>query len=324
MFDIYRKMDNIVPKLTTKQGAVAMTEKNDLNDMMVFLAVVENGGFTLAAERLHIPKANVSRKVSRLEQQLGVVLLERTTRSQHLTEAGKIYLSHCRRIHEELDLATASISDILGSLRGQLRIGASVTIGQQIIRPALGQFMLDYPDIKMQLNLVNRRIDLIEEGFDMLIRVGQLADSRLIGKKLARARRKIYAAPNYLKRCSKLESPDDLQHCDFLLMSSVHSDGKLLLETVEQRRQLSLTPRLVVDDYAILRQAVVEGVGIAILPEYMCQEEVKSGQLVNILPPWGMSDVDIYALYPKHRVNIPKVRAFLDYIIEVFAKRLDY
>ena len=300
-----------------------MTVKVDLNDMMVFLAVVESGGFTSAAERLHIPKANVSRKVSRLEQQLGIILLERTTRAQHLTEAGKSYLNHCRRIHEELDLATAGIYEVLHSLRGQLRIGASVTIGQQIIQPALGRFMLKYPDINMQLNLVNRRIDLIEEGFDMLIRVGQLADSRLIGRKLGRARRKIYASPDFLMRCAQIGSPDDLQRCDFLLMSSVHSDGKLLLETATQTRQLSLTPRLVVDDYAILRQAVVDGVGVAILPEYMCQQEVKSAQLVNILPQWGMSDVDVYALYPKHRVNIPKVGAFMDYMIEVFAERLD-
>lgn len=144
--------------------------EHDLNDMMVFLAVVETGSFTLAADRLAIPKANVSRKVSRLEQKLNVTLLERSTRSQHLTEAGSRYLMHCKRIHEEIELATASVSEILHSLKGTLKIGASVASGQQILRPALAQFMHLYPELQVQLNLVNRRVDFIAEGFDVVIR----------------------------------------------------------------------------------------------------------------------------------------------------------
>ncbi len=297
---------------------------NDLNDMMVFLAVVEAGSFTLAAERIGMPKANVSRKVSRLEKQLGVTLLERSTRKQHLTEAGQRYLSHCKRIHEEVDLAEASVSEVLNSLSGPIRIGASVTIGQQILRLALSQFMHDYGDIQVQLNLVNRRVDLIEEGFDLLIRVGQLEDSRLICKRLGSAKRRIYASPGYVKRHGAIDSVAMLCHCNFLLMSSVHSDGKCLLQAGDEQRELSITPHLLVDDFSILYNAVLDGVGVAILPDYMCEEGINNGELINILPEWGMADIDIYALYPQHRANIPKVAAFLDFIVDLFKQRLHH
>ncbi|NRB39997.1 MAG: LysR family transcriptional regulator [Pseudomonadales bacterium] len=290
--------------------------------MMVFLAVVETGSFTQAAERLGIPKANVSRKVSRLEQQLGVTLLERSTRQQHLTEAGRRYLSHCKSIQSEVDQAEAAVSELLHSLSGPLRIGASVTIGQQIIKPALSQFMSDYGDIQLQLNLVNRRVDLIEEGFDVLIRVGQLEDSRLIAKRLGTAKRRIYVSPAYLKDHGEILDVDALCDCIFLLMGNIHSDGKFQLQSGSERRDLNIRPHLLVDDFSILYQTVLDGVGVAILPDYMCHDAIQSGALINILPEWGLPDVDIYALYPQHRANIPKVAAFLDFIANVFSRRL--
>ncbi|OUS24310.1 LysR family transcriptional regulator [Gammaproteobacteria bacterium 45_16_T64] len=294
--------------------------------MMVFLAVNEAGSFTLAAERLGIPKANVSRKVSRLEQQLGVVLLERSTRRQRLTEAGQRYLAHCKRIHQEVDLAEASVSELLHNLTGQLHIGASVAIGQLILRPALSQFMQRYPDIQLRCHLTNQRLDLIEEGYDILIRVGELQDSRLIGKHLGSAKRGVYASPAYLKQHSiswgEISDIDDLQHCHFLLMSKVHGDGRISLRSGDDEREFRVTPRLLVDDFSLVQQAVLESSGVAILPDYMCNDAVARGELVNVLPEWGMQDSDFYALYPRHRTNIPKVRAFLDFIIELFAERL--
>ena len=184
--------------------------EHDLNDMMVFLAVVETGSFTLAADRLAIPKANVSRKVSRLEQQLSVTLLERSTRSQHLTEAGKRYLLHCKRVHEELDLATASVSELLHTYKGELKIGASIATGQIILKSALAKFMKQYPELNVQLNLVNRRVDFIEEGFDVVIRIGQLHDSTLIAKKLGTITRSLFASPTYLAQNGKPETVEQL------------------------------------------------------------------------------------------------------------------
>jgi LysR family transcriptional regulator AphB len=290
--------------------------------MMLFIAVIDAGSFTLAADRVNIPNANLSRKISRLEKQLGVTLLERTTRSQHITEAGKNYLAHCRRIHQEIDLAEASIAQILGKVEGGLRVGASVGIGHEILKPELGHFMHQHPNINVQLSLTNRRVDLIEEGFDMVIRIGKLEDSRLIAKRLGTISRKMYVSPNYLKQHGNIESIKQLSQCDFLLMSSIHSEGRVVLQCGEKQQEINLTPKFLVDDFLILKQMVIEGLGVAIIPDYMCQQELESGNLVKVLPTWGMSNVDIFALYPKHRLNIPKVKAFMDFIITLFKRRL--
>jgi LysR family transcriptional regulator AphB len=311
-----------------------MTEKrfensmeHDLNDMMVFLAVVETGSFTLAAERLGIPKANVSRKVSRLESNLDVTLLERSTRSQHLTEAGRRYLAHCKRIHEELDLATASVCELFHSYAGDLKVGASVATGQQILRPALGQFMHQYPDLKVQLNLVNRRVDFIEEGFDVVIRIGQLKDSMLIAKKLGSVCRSLFASPTYLAKHGKPEAIAQLAKHQLLIMNPINNTANKqltmnLLSKHGESFELDCQPRLLVDDFVMLKQAIVDGLGIAVLPEYMSNKEVATGALVKILPDWGTAAVDIYALYPKHRAKIPKVKAFLEFVNELYGEAL--
>jgi len=291
--------------------------------MMVFLAVVETGSFTLAAERLGIPKANVSRKVSRLEQQLNITLLERSTRSQHLTEAGCRYLVHCKRVHEELDLATACVSELMDSYKGELKIGASISSGQQILRPALATFMHQYPELNVQLNLVNRRVDFIEEGFDVVIRIGQLEDSTLIAKKLGSAARQLFASAAYLEKYGKPQTIAELLDHQLLVMNPTNNDPKLhLVSTAGERFTVNCKPRLLVDDFAILKQSLLDGLGIAVLPDYMSREEIATGQLVNILPDWGMEAVDIYALYPRHRAKIPKVKAFLDFIVTLYGDTL--
>jgi len=299
--------------------------EHDLNDMMVFLAVVEMGSFTLAADKLGIPKANVSRKVSRLEQQLAVTLLERSTRSQHLTEAGSRYLIHCKRVHEELDLATASVSEILHSYKGEIKVGASVASGQQILRPALAKFMHQYPELKVQLNLVNRRVDFIEEGFDVVIRIGQLNDSMLIAKKLGTITRKLFASPTYLAQQGKPKTVEQLIAHQLLVMNPTNNEPKLnLISSQGKNFTLNCKPRLLVDDFAIIKQSLIDGLGIAVLPDYMSREEVATGKLVNILPNWGMEEVDVYALYPRNRLKIPKVKAFLNFVVQLYGDALKF
>lgn len=299
-----------------------MGNATDLNDMMLFIAVIDAGSFTLAAERLNIPKANLSRKISRLEKQLGVILLERTTRSQHITEAGKRYLAHCHRIQQEVNLAQASIAKILSEVEGQLHIGASVGIGHEILKPVLGQFMHQYPKVKLQLNLLNRRVDLIEEGFDLVIRIGKLEDSRLIAKPLGKIRRKMYTSPNYLCQNKPIKSIQQLSQSDFLLMTSVQNNGHVFLTSGEQQHELKVMPKMLIDDFSMLKQMTIDGLGVAIIPDYMCQQELINGKLVEVLPTWGVPEVDVYVLYPKHKLNIPKVKAFVTFIQQVFKQRL--
>ncbi|MEW6997231.1 LysR family transcriptional regulator [Colwelliaceae bacterium BS250] len=296
---------------------------HDLNDMMVFLAVVETGSFTLAADRIGIPKANVSRKVSRLEHHLNITLLERTTRSQRLTEAGKLYVLHCKRVQEELDLATTSISEILHNYKGELKVGASVATGQQILSPALSRFMHQFPELNVQLNLVNRRVDFIEEGFDVVIRIGQLNDSMLIAKKLGTITRRLFASSTYLAKNAKPSTVNQLAEHQLLIMNPINNDAKLkLVSTDGEEFTINRKPRLLVDDFSILKQSLIDGLGIAILPEYMCREEVLAGTLTKIMPNWGMIDLNIYALYPRNRAKIPKVKAFVNFVIELYREEL--
>jgi LysR family transcriptional regulator AphB len=299
-----------------------MAKAKDLNDMMLFIAVIDAGSFTLAADRLNIPKANLSRKISRLEQQLGVTLLERTTRTQHITEAGRHYLAHCRLISQELDLAEASISRSLTEVKGQLRIGVSVGMGHEILKPVLAQFMLENPAVNLQLNLLNSRVDLIEEGYDLVIRIGELSDSRLIAKRLGKVARKIYTSPTYVQKHNEIKSIEDLNELDFLLMTSIQYTEHLLLTSKAIQYELNIKPRMLIDDFLILKQMIIEGLGVSIIPDYMCEHELENGKLIQVLPNWGMPDVDVYALYPKHRLNLPKVKAFLDFIQKVFKERL--
>jgi len=293
--------------------------EHDLNDMMVFLAVVEMGSFTLAAERLGMPKANVSRKVSRLEQKLDITLLERSTRSQHLTEAGKRYLIHCKRVHEELDLATACVSELQHSYKGNLKVGASVATGQHILRPSLAKFMHQYPDISIQLNLINRRIDFIEEGFDVVIRIGKLNDSLLIAKKLGTVTRRLFASPEYIAKHGKPSTIEQLTQHQLLIMNPVNNDAKLTLVSAKnEEHTINCKPRLLVNDFSVLKQSIVDGAGIGVLPEYLAREEVELGRLVTFLPDWSMTNIDIYALYPRNRAKIPKVKAFLDFVTKLY------
>ena len=251
-----------------------------------------------------------------------MTLLERTTRSQHITDAGSQYLVHCRRISQEIELAETSISQHLNEVQGPLRIGVSVSMGHDIIKPVLGQFMRQYPAVNLQLNLLNSRVDLIDEGYDLVIRIGELEDSRLIAKRLGKVTRKIYTSSDYMKRYGEIKSIQQLSQANFLLMSSIQNNDRLLLTSKEKQHEFKVLPSMLVDDFLILKQMTIEGLGVAIIPSYMCETELANGKLIQVLPNWNMPEVNVYALYPKHRLSVPKVKVFLDFIQEVFKQRL--
>ncbi|KZN34220.1 hypothetical protein N480_21695 [Pseudoalteromonas luteoviolacea S2607] len=298
-------------------------QKHDVNTMLLFLAVVEAGSFTLAAERLNMPKANLSRKISQLEASLGITLLERTTRSQHLTEAGHTYLAHCKEIKSQVELANAAVAKALNSVSGELKVGVSVGMGHEILKPVLGEFMHEYPQISLSLNLLNRRVDVIEEGFDLVIRIGELEDSRLVAKRLGKVTRHLYASPKYVERHPSVTEPRDISQLDVLLMSSIQKAEFMTLRNGDLACEIAFQPRMRVDDYLVLKQMVIEGIGIAMLPDYMCQQALHQGALTSVLADWQLPEVEVYALYPKNRLNIPKVRAFICFIQTIFTERLD-
>ena len=305
-----------------------MSRRNaDLNDMMLFVAIVDAGSFTLAADRLDIPKANLSRRFARLEQQLGVTLIERTTRRHQLTESGKSYLTFCREIAQQVDLAESAIAEQQNIVQGQIKVGASVGIGQEILQPALGNFLHQFPELSLDLRLTNQRVDLIAEGYDLLIRIGELEDSRLMAKKLGSITRHLYASRGYLAECGHPTSPEALKDHTWLNMSSSIPNKQISLSNSRgEHCSAFVDNKFQVDDFQILRQLLIDGVGIAAMPDYFCdyfsKHAVANHQLDRVLPDWHLPAVDAYLVYPKHRLGIAKVQAFYDFVVPLFQQRL--
>lgn len=292
----------------------------DVNDMVIFAEVVKAGGFSRAAEQLGRPKSSVSRRIANLESQLGVRLLERTTRKMRLTEVGQTFLRHCNHIADEVVMATQVVENLSSSPRGLLRISASYSVGLQLLGPVTTEFMRRFPDVKMQLTLSNRRVDLIEEGFDLAIRVGSLTESNLVAKKIGGSQLSFYASPVYLRAIKPPRTPAELAQLCVLHMSEHEIPAGLEFLGPQGVETISIAFRGLINDFHLLKQMLVDGVGIAILPSYLCLDELAAGQLVKILPEWSLPEVGFHAVYPSHRGVTPKLRAFLDMLGTYLAK----
>jgi len=291
----------------------------NLDGMVVFANIVERGGVTAAARALKLPKSNVSRRLAQLEYKLGVRLLERTTRKTHLTEIGEIYYQHCRRIVEEIEHADLSVAQSLEVPRGTLRVSTSVTVGQHLIAPLLPGFIKAYPEVRMSLQLSNRRVDLVEEGYDLAIRVGQLEDSSLISRSLGESELGGYGSEKYLEERGVPKSPTALAKLDCLAMSHAETGHVWKLTGPAGLKHVEIKPRTIVNDFAVLEQMVREGIGVALLPNYLAQ----SPKLIRILPKWSVPLIELHAIYPSHRGATPKMRAFLDWLIDKLANKFD-
>ena len=287
----------------------------DLDAMVIFAAIVDHGGVTAASRALKLPKSNVSRRLAQLEDKLGVRLLERTTRKTHLTEIGGIYYRHCRRIVEEIEHADLSIAQSLEVPRGTLRVSTSVTVGQHLIAPLLPGFIKTYPEVRMSLQLSNRRVDLVEEGYDLAIRVGRLEDSSLISRSLGGSELGIYGASKYLENHRAPKSPAALNKHDCLVMSHAETGHVWNLTGPSGIKRVEIEPRAIVNDFAVLEQMVLEGLGVALLPNYLA----RSPKLTRVLPKWSVPSVELHAIYPSHRGATPKMRAFLDWLVRQLA-----
>ena len=292
----------------------------DLNELAVFTYVVEHGGFTAAAEATQLPKSNISRRIASLEERLGVRLLERTTRKVHVTEIGDIYYRHCRRMLDEADDADLYVEQAMEIPRGTLRVSATVNVGQHLLAPMAAEFMSQYPEVQFELIWTNRLIDVIDEGFDLTIRIGALQDSSLVARRLGQWRLFLYASAEYLKARGTPQNPEDLQDHDCLVMSDMRASNQWMLSKGGITEQVVLTPRASVNDFDTLRRMVADGGGIAILPNYMHFGDYHS-RLVRVLDDWTGRLTELHAIFPSRRGATPKVRAFLDFLIVRLAHR---
>ncbi len=301
-----------------------MNQDIDLNDMLVFAKVAEKGGISAAARELQQPKSRVSRRMAALESSLGVRLLERTSRAVNLTEAGNIYYQHCKRVQEEASSATESINQMLDTPRGHLRITASVTFGQYFLAPHIAEFIEKYPQISLDLNLNNRRVDLITEGFDVALRVGKLNDSSLISKHLGGSHAQLFAAPQYLDTQSRIDKLEDLENHQLLYMSDSDTGNHWTLQNqAGQQKQIAVYPKIRINDLTTLQAVAENGGGIAWIPSYLAHDALENERLTCVLPEWTSPHFNFYAIFPSRQGATQKVRAWIDFISEKMKANAD-
>lgn len=286
--------------------------------MTVFRRVVELNGFAAAARDLRLSNAAVSKLVQKLEQGLNARLLDRTTRRVAPTEAGHAYYERCVRILDDIDEAESAISHHAASPRGALRVNAPMSFGIRHLSPVLPAFLGRYPDIRLDLSLNDRFVDLVEEGFDVAIRIGVLADSSLIARRIARCRTMLVASPDYLARRGQPRTPADLPGHDCLVYTYRSRERDWDFEGPEGSVSVRIDGSLRANNGDMLAQAAAAGIGIAAVPNFIVDELLRAGRVVPLLQDWEPRDVEINAVYPHSRLLSAKVRAFVDHLVERF------
>ena len=292
-----------------------------LHAMRVFVRVVEANSFTKAADTLGLPRASVTTTIQNLEASLGIRLLQRTTRKLNLTLDGAAYLEGATRILQELEEVESSFTSARKTPRGRLRVDMPGSIGRLLIIPAIHEFHRAYPDIELMLGLSDRPIDLIQEGVDCVLRVGELQDSSLIARRVGAFRPVTCASPAYLAAHGMPKTLDELQ--SHVAVKYFTRTGKVHEPSFEQdgvEREVKMPGTVSVNDADAYVTCGVEGLGIVQPPRFMALPHLHSGALVEILPDWRPALMPISALYPQNRHLSPKVRVFVDWVAELFER----
>jgi DNA-binding transcriptional LysR family regulator len=289
----------------------------DLNDLLYFAEVVDSGSFAAAGRALGIPKSRLSRRVADLEARLGVRLLQRTTRKLSLTQAGETYHRHCVAMREQAEAADEAVALVQTEARGTVRVTCPITLAQSTLGPLLPRFLAAHPQVRVEMQVSNRVVDLVQDGIDVALRVrASLEDSgSLVVKKLGPTLGVLVASPQLLRRFGQPAGPEDLKNLPTVAMSAV--DGRAgwrLLGPDGRSFELQHGPVCVADDLLTLKHMVVQGTGMCVLPDYMCSDELRRGDLVPVLPGWAPPAGLVLAVFPTRRGMVPAVRRFLDFL----------
>lgn len=293
----------------------------NLNEIAIFVKIVETGSFIGASLALEMPKSTVSSKLSTLEKRLGVTLIRRTTRKLHVTEAGKTYYDQCLKAIDQIIAAEEQVTESQASPRGLLRITAPVELGEVILPSIICEFSRKFPKVDLELILTDRTVDLVAEGIDIGIRAGELKDSSLIAKKLGSVYFATFASPKYLKNQGSPKTPKDLENHNCILYNPQGS-GEWKLLGAKEERAIGLKKHIVINDFNLIKSLSIMGVGVALLPTFLCSDEVKSGKLIRILGNWKSNIRPVHFVYPAQKFVTPKLRAFIDVANDVVKHNL--
>lgn len=282
-------------------------------EMEIFTAVADANSFARAAERLHVSPPAVTRAVTALEGRLGARLFNRTTRRLSLTEVGMQFLENTRRLLTELECAEKEVVGEMAAPQGSLALTASVTFGRTALAPVIGDFLKAFPAITLSVTLLDRVVDLVEEGLDIGIRIGELPDSSLIARRVGEVRRILVAQPDYLARSEQLTTPQDLKRHAIIAFTGLMANREWRYAQAGQTKYVKLSPRLEVNDAATAIAGALAGEGITVALSYMVAEDIKAGRLVPVLEAYAPPPVPVQIIYPQSRLVAPKVRAFVDF-----------
>ncbi len=291
---------------------------NELSGMELFITVVEAKSFTDAAQTLGITPSAVSKQITRLEDRLGAQLLNRTTRRIAMTDVGAAYYERCVRIMAEVEEAEAVVSNLHTKPRGLLRVSVPVILGQLHFAPAVAAFLTQNPEVQLELILNDRYVNLIEEGFDLVIRIDELPDSAMVARRLAPNRRVVCGTPEYFAAHGAPEAPDDLMRHNCLTYGPHYPHKEWFFRTDEGRRAVRVVGNFQTNNAQALRLAALGGLGLALLPTFIVGSDLRQGLLRPVLSQFVSSDTGIYAVYPHNRHLSPKVRAFVDFMASRF------
>lgn len=291
----------------------------DLNDLYYFSAVVDNGGFAAAERALGIPKSRLSRRISALENELGVRLLQRSTRRFAVTDVGNAVHRHAQSMLEEAKAAREVVDRLSAEPRGNIRVSVPVSFAQEMIPRLMPEFLAKYPQVRVQLHVSNRRVDVINEGFDLALRVRNKLDDdgSLVMRSFGQIQELLVASPKYLDRAGRPKSPEELK--DHVTLSINEDEVRQrwdLQDSNGEQRRIELKPRLSGFDFPMLMALAREGLGITMLPETVCADAIRNGELEVVLPDWRLPQGIAHVVFASRRGMLPAVRAMIDFLAE--------
>jgi DNA-binding transcriptional LysR family regulator len=292
-----------------------------LTRLRAFTKVVELGSFSEAARSLRLSRSAISKYVIELETELGVQLLHRTTRSASPTDNGRIYYERCVAILSDIEEADLTVSQLQAAPRGTLRVNAPMSFGTLHLGKAIAAFMKQYPELRIHLILSDQQLDTVQEGFDVTIRIADMADSSLIARRIVPAHRVLCASPAYLGEHGTPKHPSDLPGHELLSYDYLGTGVQWKLTGKDGDHWINVPWRLCTNNAEILRDAALEGQGIALLPTFISGPELRSGSLKSILAGYRAPELSVCALYPPTRHVSMKVRAFIDFLVAHFGDK---
>lgn len=290
-----------------------------LDAMLVFVRTVDLGSITAAADDLDRSSQLAGKQVRALEEGLGIKLLNRTTRRQSLTDVGRVFYERAKIILAEMESAVALVDESRSVPRGRLRISAPITFGSRALAPAIAEYLLQYPQVSVDLSLTNRAVDLVEEGFDVAFRTGELPDSGLMAKSLGPHQLVVCASPEYIASRDQPRSPEDLQRHECLVFSLTMLKSQWSFDGPDGRRiTVNISGRFSTDSGEALRAAALAGTGIIMQPKVLLQEDIETGRLVRLLAKYEPRSRPLNAVFAPDKRMTPKLRSFLDFAAQKF------